>query len=318
MQPNPLSGLPPPPPTCATPAMLSITRLGTLVTDLGECPTWHAGQLWLLDCRRGLVLALDPADGRVCHSLSLPAPLGSFAWDESGCLLVALKEQLVALDPQTGAWAPLAQLDVSHPQMRLNDGCALPDGSFVVGTKHPLRAPGEAPLGGIYRLGHDLRLRRLGENVGIANGPAVSPSNGRFHMADSEARSIHSWALLPDGSLGDRRLFVDTAAWGSGPDGCCFDDEGGLWTALVRASALARFSPEGALTHWLALPLTYPSAVCFGGPSMDTLYVSSIRDSGRLRADGPLDGAVLQLTGTGFRGPGKPQTRLGLAAALGR
>jgi L-arabinonolactonase len=300
-------------PSCPLPSGISITRVGTLSTDLGECPAWHDGRLWLLDCRRGLVLALDANDGRVMTSLALPPPLGSFAFDESGCLVVALKEQVVALDPRTAQWRTLASLDISHPHLRLNDGCALPDGSFVVGTMHPLRQPGEPPLGGVYRLGHDLQLRRLAEGVAIANGPTVSPVNGRFHLADSEARTLHSWHLLPDGSLTDRRLLVDTAPWGSGPDGCCFDDQGGLWTALVRASALARFDANGQLTHWIALSLTYPTALCFGEASMDTLFVTSIRDSGRLRADGPLDGAVLRVAGTGFRGQPRPKTRLGLA-----
>jgi len=292
------------------PSEVSITRVGSLTTDLGECPAWRDGLLWLLDCRQGLVMALDPADGRMVSRVAMPPPLGSFAFDETGPMVLALKEQVVTLDVTTGHWSRLAGLDLSHPHLRLNDGCALPDGSFVVGTMHPLRPPGEAPQGGLYRLGHDITLHRIEQGIGIANGPAVSPLTGRFHLADSEARTIHSWRLNSDGTLSDRQLFVQTEAWGSGPDGCCFDDEGGLWTALVRASALARFDSIGTLTHWIPLPLTYPSALCFGGAAMDTMFVTSIRDSGRLSASGPLDGAVLKVTGAGFRGTARPTTRL--------
>src|SRR5690606_30844115 len=118
---------------------------------------------------------------------------------------------------------------------------SLPDGSFVVGTMHPLRAAGEAPLGGLYRLDTGLQLHKLEEGLDITNGPGVNPVTGRFHVADSARKVIYSYAMAADGTLADKQVFVRTDAQGSGPDGCCFDNEGGLWTALVRAGALGRF-----------------------------------------------------------------------------
>ena len=70
----------------------------------------------------------------------------------------------------------------------------------------------------------------------------------------------------------------------------------------MRAGALARFNEAGQLTHRIDLPVAHPSALCFGGDDLNELYVTSIRDSGRLSADGPLDGAVIKLSGLGFRG----------------
>jgi sugar lactone lactonase YvrE len=218
----------------------------------------------------------------------------------------------VALDLRTGQLQSLARIDASHPDLRLNDGIALADGSFVTGTMHVFREAGEPPLGGLYRLDTALRLHKLDEGIGIVNGPCVNPLNGRLHVADSAARVIHSYAIAPDGTLGDKQLFVRTDAQDSGPDGCTFDSEGGLWTALVRTGALGRFDMQGRLTHRIELPVTHPSALCFGGPDMADLFVTSISDSGRLRASGPLDGAVLKLTGVGFRGLARPACRLPL------
>lgn len=45
---------------------------------------------------------------------------------------------------------------------------------------------------------------------------------------------------------------------------------------------------------------------------MDDLFVKSIRDSGRLSASGPLDGAVLKVTGLGFRGTARPLCQMRL------
>jgi L-arabinonolactonase len=293
---------------------MDIQRLGTLTTDLGECPIWHNQQLWLLDCRAGLLLALDPDTGAVTARHSAPAPLGCFAFNgEAGDnVVLALREEVAAMDLRSGQLRTLARIEDSHPHLRLNDGTALADGSFLVGTMHVLREDGEPPLGGLYRLDPALGWRKLDDGIGITNGPCVNPVTGRLHVADSTARVIHSYRIAADGSLEDKQEFVRTERFDTGPDGCTFDSEGGLWTALVRAGALARFDLDGTLTHKIDVPLTYPSALCFGGRDMRDLFVTSIRDSGRLVADGPLDGGVLKITGLGYQGLARPVCRLPL------
>jgi L-arabinonolactonase len=294
---------------------MKIQRLGDLKTELGESPVWHGQQLWLMDCRKGLVQALCPETGELTARHEAPAPLGSFAFNEGGGLVLSLKEEIAALDLRSGRLHSLAHIEHSHPNLRLNDGVSLADGSFVVGTMHVFREPGEAPLGGLYRLDTRLQLHKLDNGLGIVNGPCVNPVNGRLHVADSEARLVYSYATRPDGTLADKRVFVRTEALGSGPDGCCFDETGGLWTALVRMGALARFDMQGELTHRVELPVAHPSALCFGGPQMNDLFVTSISDSGRLRASGPLDGAVLKVTGLGFHGAARPECRMPLTDA---
>jgi len=281
----------------------SIERIGTITADLGECPLWNTedARLWFMDCRRGIVHAMDPSSGQASR-IDVPPPTGSFAFNHDGRLVVALKEEIALVDPRSGALERIARIDDSHPNLRLNDGTALTDGSFVVGTMHVFREPGEAPLGGLYRLSPDGRLRKLDRGFGVVNGPRVSPLDGRLYVCDSAQRLIVSYAFDGDGGLIDRRTFITTQSFDSAPDGCCFDTEGGLWTALVHASAVARFAPDGTLTHRIDVPLTHPTSLCFGGPRMTELFVTSIRDSGRLRGDGPLDGAVLRVRGCGFRG----------------
>lgn len=291
---------------------MKIQRLGEITTQLGECPQWHGHHLWMLDCRAGSVLALDPDSGQVVQCTEVPPPLGSFAFNHDGALVLATKEHVLAVHPVTGRQQVLADLGCSLPHLRFNDGAAMPDGSFVVGTMHLFREPGEAPAGGLFRLDTALQWRRLDQGYGITNGPCVSPVNGRLHVADSEARLIHAYAIHADGGLGDKQVFADTQSLGSSPDGCCFDDQGGLWTALVRAGALARFDVAGHLTHCFELPVAHPSALCFGGPDLEDVFVTSIRDSGRLKAQGPLDGGVLKISGLGYRGLASHTCRLPL------
>jgi len=283
---------------------LIISQVGTFTADLGECPIWDASEqrLWMLDCRHGLIMRIDPVTGH-CKTIALPPPLGSFALCAGGRLIVALKETIELIHPDTGNRQVLAKIDESHVNLRLNDGTALPDGSFLVGTMHVHREADEPPLGGIYHLRVDGLLKKLARGFGITNGPRIHPSTGRLHICDTEQRLIFSYAWTKDLQLTDRQIFASTAPWQSGPDGCCFDQEGGFWTALVRVGALARFDRDGQLTDRIDLPLTHPTALCFGGSDLSEIFVTSIRDSGRLRGDRPLDGALLKVnTGGRFHG----------------
>lgn len=298
---------------------VSIHKVGILSTLLGECPLWdeHSGRLWLMDCRNGRLMALEPETGTIVKNYTLPAPTGSFAFNQDGKIVVALKESIVLLDPGSGKASHLAQIPVSHPDVRLNDGTAMPDGSFAVGTMHVNRRPGEAPIGGIYQLMPGGVLHQTAPALGVTNGPNLSPFDGRFYVCDSAARCIYSYGVTPAVAppaggatngplLHDKRVFVDTSSLASAPDGCCLDSQGGLWTALVHAGAVVRFDAAGNMTDRIDLPVKHPTALCFGGPYLRDMYVTSIRDSGRLRADGPMDGAVLRVRGNGYQGIARP------------
>lgn len=285
----------------------TLQRITDLTLALGECPTWDATRqrLWCVDSRQGLIHAINLATGQH-HAYAVPAPAGSFALNHDGHLIVALKESIAHLNITTQALQTLAHMGVTHPNLRLNDGAAMPDGSFLVGSMHIFRAADEPPLGGLFRLSPSGTLQLEASDLAVVNGPCVHPVNQRLHVCDSAAKRIYSFAVDGEGRLSDRQVFADTTALDSAPDGCCFDSDGGLWTALVHAAALVRHDATGTLTHRIALPVAHPSSVCFGGVALDTMYVTTISDSGRLKAQGPLDGAILQLTGTGFRGAPRP------------
>lgn len=287
-----------------------ILPFGTLHMRLGECPVWDAQRqwLWLIDGREGLLLALD-AQGEERQRFEVPAPLGSFALNSDGRLVLALRESVVLLDPASGRMQTLGRLEDQHPNLRLNDGAALADGSFCVGTMHTFRAPQEAPLGGLYCVDTAGQMLRVDQGYGVVNGPVQHPVDGRLFVCDSAARRIYVYPRPGEGPW-QRALFADTEGLGSGPDGCCFDAEGGLWSALVHIGEIVRFDARGQPSQRLRLPLTHPSSLCFGGPDLADLFVTSISDSGRLSASGPLDGRVLRVRGLGRRGAPRPQCRI--------
>ena len=290
---------------------MHIERCTDLTLQLGECPVWDVEQqrLWAMDCRRGHLLAIDVSSQSYERHL-LPAPCGSFALNADGRVVVALKEAVALYDPVTRSLQTLAELDLHLANLRFNDGTALPDGRFLSATMHIGLQPQEAPQGGIYVLDRQAKLQRIGPALRTANGPLIHPKTGRLFICDSAAQTIYYFDIS-SGQARDRKTFASTESLQSAPDGCCFDADGGLWTALVRTGELARFDEQGLLTERIALPLAHPSALCFGGPDLADLYVTSIADSGRLSASGPLDGAILRISHLGYRG--QPKARAAIA-----
>ncbi len=57
---------------------------------------------------------------------------------------------------------------------------------------------------------------------------------------------------------------------------------------------IAKVTPQGKLDRSLAVPVKKPAMCAFGGPQLDTLYVTSIRPGGDL-TDQPLAGGVFAL-----------------------
>ena len=78
------------------------------------------------------------------------------------------------------------------------------------------------------------------------------------------------------------------------PDGAAVDQDGCYWICGNDAGLVHRFTPEGRLDRSLEVPVKKPAMCAFGGPKLDTLFVTSIRPGGDL-SDQPLAGGVFAL-----------------------
>jgi sugar lactone lactonase YvrE len=58
-------------------------------------------------------------------------------------------------------------------------------------------------------------------------------------------------------------------------DGATVDREGGYWSAVMMAGRIRRFLPDGTPDLEVQVPFTYPSMIAFGGPDLDTLYITT-------------------------------------------
>jgi len=277
---------------------VTIHRIGQTRDLLGESPFWdaRAQALCWIDALGGVLHRLRPATGEA-EQHALPAPLGSVAPCDSGAAVVALRNTFARYDFATRRLETLASIGIDHPDVRFNDGKCDPAGNFIAGTMHTNREAGARILGGLYRLRPDCSVEQLADDIGFANGPCFSPDGRTLYLADSLERTIWAYDYDPHGPLRNKRVFVQTQRFESGPDGAAVDAQGCLWAVLTRAARLARFAPDGVLERLVALPATYPASLCFAGPRLDQVYLTTISRSARLEGRLAHDGGLFLMEG---------------------
>ncbi|KPW22524.1 Senescence marker protein-30 family protein [Pseudomonas amygdali pv. aesculi] len=143
--------------------------------------------------------------------------------------------------------------------------------------------------GGLFRVESDARVTRLLDGQGIVNTLLWNIDGSVLYSADTLDEVIYQYPVQEDGSLGPRQVWAAEQGQGS-PDGSAMDAEGYVWNARWGGSCLIRFAPDGSVDRVIELPVSHPTSCVFGGPDLETLYVTSAAPDD---AHGRLDGAVL-------------------------
>ncbi len=243
---------------------------------LGEGPLWdtQAYQLFTLDCMSRKMYGYTPVNG-VEQEWALPRTPGSFALRQSGGMIMAYRRGLALIDVATGALEDVATPAIDFTKEIFNDGKCDRRGRFWVGTMDREVAK---PVGHLYRVDPDLTVHTMDSGITLANGMAWSPDDRTLYFCDS--RPGHIWSYdydIDNGTIANRRMFVDFGARKGRPDGCTVDSEGYLWVAEISAGQVVRFAPDGREAAVIKTPMTRPTSVMFGGPDLLTLYVTSMR-----------------------------------------
>ncbi len=273
---------------------------------LGEGPCWDAGsgRLYWLDIKGRRLEWLDPVSGDIGgHDLDLQP--SACAPRRAGTLLLATDAGFAVCDPATGPCEIRRELEPHPPHNRTNDGTFRPMGRFWVGTMDDRE---QACSGSVYRLDADWVATGVLTDIAIPNTLVCSPSGDTLYVADSKAGRIWAYDLdLERGALGARRLFADTREDGCAPDGSAVDCEGRLWNAQWGGWRVVCYRPDGGVEHIVPMPVEQPTSCAFGGPDLDTLYITSARiglDSESL-AEQPLAGGLFAFR-PGVRGAPHP------------
>ncbi len=244
--------------------------------SLGECPVWSVAEqvLWWVDINAPSLNRFDPATG-TNRALPMPSSIGCFALRRDGGFVVALRDgiHLARVDGTLVRRIAPAPFDPAHH--RFNDGRCDPQGRLFAGTMNEKR---DAATAALYRLDADFRLTEVLGELTISNGLAWSPDGRTMYHADTPTRTIHAYAFdAASGGPSAPRVVKRFEAADDRPDGAAVDREGCYWTALYRGGRVVRISPAGAVLAEIALPALCPTMCAFGGPDLQTLYVTSAR-----------------------------------------
>lgn len=261
--------------------MTQPAQCATLAVDtrcaLGEGATWCArsGRLFWTDIEGARLWRYDPGSGERT-AWAMPERLATFALcADPHHLLLGLATHLAFFDLATGRMHRVATIEPGL-DTRLNDGKCDRQGRFVFGTKDEAAEP--QPIGGFYRLNHDLSIERLPLPAPrISNSIAFSPDGATMYYCDSPTRTIHACEYGADGHIGASRPFVRLLDADGVPDGSTVDAEGGLWNAQWGGARVVRYDMRGVETERVRMPVRQPSCVAFGGAQLDTLYVTTAR-----------------------------------------
>lgn len=246
--------------------------------DLGEGPVWSDAEqvLYWIDIDGRAVHRFDPSTG-VDEHRATPGRPGSLALTaQPGKLLMSTEHEVVWFDWQTGECQPFVTLEAPGAGIRMNDGRTDPAGRFIVGTMFENTRAARF-VGSLHSVDADGQPTALRRAVGVANGLAFDTDRNIMYWADTPTQQVLAWDYdATTGTRSNERVFFDYETVEGKPDGACVDADGFYWSASVRGWALTRVAPDGTVDRRIELPVELPTMPCFGGPNLDTLFVTSI------------------------------------------
>jgi sugar lactone lactonase YvrE len=288
--------------------------------QLGETPLWCArtGRVWWIDIEQPKLQSFDERTGR--HEVFPFASTfaGSLALHRAGGFVVALDNSLhrfdPGFDPASGTLEHIVDVEPADAGTRLNDGRCDRRGRLWIGT---MDAAIEKPLGSFYRVDPTGEAHRLFDDIIVTNSVTTSPDDRTLYMSDTRRFKIWAFDLDPeDGVLSNRRVFADYSNDTGRPDGACVDADGCVWNAVFAGRRVIRYTPKGKVDRVIELPVTNPTCVCFGGPDLGTLYITTATKmiAPEVLAREPLAGALLAVdVGAAWGIKGLPEPMFGPA-----
>jgi sugar lactone lactonase YvrE len=257
--------------------MTDVCRVVASTDQLGETPLWcpRSRVVWWIDIEKPKLQSFDPRSGEHRLFPFNAGFLGSIALRRTGGLLVALDRKLYTFDPDSEKLELFCAVESDDVDNRLNDGRCDADGRLWIGTMDNKILE---PTGAFYSVAGDGTVTRHFGDVRVTNSVAISPDQTTLYFSDTRRFTLYAFDLdVEAGVITNRRVFVDYTATRERPDGACVDADGFIWNAIFGGGRVVRYAPDGTTVRTIKVPVTHPTCVCFGGPELDTLYITTAR-----------------------------------------
>lgn len=270
---------------------------------LGENPLWNPddGCLYWTDIDAGRIHRYHFESGE--HQVVYEGEkVGGFALQADGKLLLFRVNDIAVLSPD-GTVASLHRFEDSG-SARFNDVIADPEGRVFAGTIGK-----DDKSGGLFRIERDGTIQLLFRGTGVSNGMGFSPDLKAFYWTCSTRRRIFAFDYDREtGALTNERLFYRANDDEGIPDGLTVDRDGSIWSARWDGFAVVKHRPDGSVESRTSFPVAKISSLCFGGPKLDTFYLTTA--GGSLESDSA-DGCIFAWS-AGTSGREEFRSRIGL------
>lgn len=242
----------------------------------GEGVFWNPsdGRIWWTDIQGRALWSFDPV---TTQSTSIPMEdrVCCFAPRAAGGLIVAYSDRVVLFDPETKQETLVTLFEPENPETRLNDGRTDRQGRLVVGGMNEVSGK---PDSSVISIDGNLKVQTLIDQISCANSICFSPAGNTMFFADTPDREILAFDYEKGrGTLTNKRLHASFKQEPGLPDGSCVDAEGGVWNAEWEGHRVVRVAPNGTIDRVIDVPVWKPTCCAFGGPNLDTLFITSSR-----------------------------------------
>lgn len=176
------------------------------------------------------------------------------------------EHKVLKIDPRSRA----IMVHAHEPRMNQpNDLTILKDSTLYASDPNWSEKTGQ-----VWRIDRDGVVTLVAPNMGTTNGIEVSPDEKHLYVNESVQLNVWVFDILPDRSLGNKRLFKKFPDYGF--DGMRCDVAGNLYITRYSKGTVVKLSPAGEVLLEIDVLGLKPSNICFGGSDGRTAYVTEV------------------------------------------
>ena len=247
------------------------------INDIGEGPLWHAAMdsvYWIDVGLKPLKLYQFNIITEQTLVFQMPSRASSIRLNQDGNLTIGFQKGLGIFNVKTHEISEVAIRGVDFSNERLNDSAADSMGRLWIGS---FDRQLKNTLGKLYRIDATLQAKPMDDSMMISNGIAWSPDNKTLYFCDSRPGKIYAYDFdIENGTIENKRVFMDFQGRKGRPDGCAMDQDGFLWVAEIGAGRLLKIRNDSYIEEEILLPVKKPTSLTFGGKELDTLFITSM------------------------------------------
>ena len=276
------------------------------------------GSVILVEIKRGTISRVDPADGSIevvanpgggpnGAALGPDGALyvcnnGGFEWGQARGLTVPglvpkdySSGRIERIDIETGEVVTLYAEVNGEPLKGPNDLMFDRSGGFWF-TDHGKTRARSRDRGGLYYAKADgSEIKEMAFPLDGPNGVGLSPDGDRVYVAETHQGTILYWELSGEGELASspHGRFLARPAGRKLFDSLAMDAEGNVSVATIQTGGISTFTPNGDELEFFEVDDPICTNICFGGPKMQTAYITLSGTGQLIRTEWPRPGLPL-------------------------